>query len=361
MILISIFLILLLLGATLWLWYLSQAQFTHLDVLMTESSMTVSRFVNKLSFSHTKEAVSLLRLRRFKREEAWVVEAVQTLQPDGTVTIHRKRITSDSEQREQVTGDTPSLREEEQAHQVEEERRRLAEEEEPGRKMEEERRRLAEEERRRLAEEERQRRAEEERVRKALEVEPPSEEKHLRSDLAPLTARYSGTANLPKKVYEGSSQNITLILSRKGFVQGLHPEVSHVQEITKNKQTEQQITLDIQEKDSSEQFLEVRLLAAAFPTKGEEKQRQSLTRERLEYRWNCYFQTAGRHELALELKVVHLSEERPLGVIEQQIKVVKLDHMTQLHVRAAAVLLGTIGLMSTVVTIISNILKLKIP
>jgi hypothetical protein len=177
----------------------------------------------------------------------------------------------------------------------------------------------------------------------------------------PRMARYSGMANLPKKVYEGDSQNITLILNQKGFVPGLHPEVSHVQEITENKQTEQQITLDIQEKDSSEQFLEVRLLAAAFPTKGEEKQRQSLARERLEYRWNCYFQTAGQHELALELKVIHLSDERSLGAIEQHISVVKLDHMTRFHVQAAAVLIGTMGFVSTVVMIISNIQKLRIP
>ncbi len=276
MILISIFLILLLLGAALWLWYLSQAQLTHFAVSITESNFTLSRPVSKLSFPPLEEALSLLWFRRVRRETGFY---------------------------------PPDFFHEEVEREAEHIVPRL--------------------------------------------LLPPF--------LNPFTARYSGMANLPRKVYEGDSRNITLILNREGFVQGLHPEVSHVQEITKNKQTEQQITFDIQEKNSSEQFLEVRLRAAAFPTKGDEKQRQSLTQERLEYRWNCYFQSAGHHDIFLELKVIYLSEERPLAVIGQRIRVVKLDHMTQSHVQVAALLIGIIGLVSTVVTIISNILKLRIP
>jgi hypothetical protein len=82
--------------------------------------------------------------------------------------------------------------------------------------------------------------------------------------------RYSGTASLPKEVYQDTSQNISLILDRQSLIQGLHCETFTLEDGVAG----EQVTLDIQEKDDREQFLEVQLLAAGFSTKGEEKQRQ---------------------------------------------------------------------------------------
>jgi hypothetical protein len=207
----------------------------------------------------------------------------------------------------------------------------------------------------------------------------------------PWIARYTGSARLPKKVYEGDSQNISLILDRKLLVQGLQSETLFTTEdaVASKQVTLKRVTLDIQREDSREQFLEVELLAAALSIEGEKKQKQSLSLEKLTYQWNCQYKSAGTHEICLILKVVHQSGkrsiekikqkqkkgagtheiclvlkvlhpsgERSLGRIEQTFRVVKFDHATQHQVQIAAAITGAIALLGTAATLLSTVLGL---
>jgi hypothetical protein len=166
-----------------------------------------------------------------------------------------------------------------------------------------------------------------------------------------VTSEYSGVARLPKKVYEGDSRNITLILNRQSLRANLHYETLVTEDVASGKQ----VTLDIPEQNNSERFLEVELQAAAFTVDGDRKQKQPLQRERLEYRWNCHFQTTGYHEISLVPKVIDPSGERNFGAIEQTIMVVKLDHLTQRHVRIATIVVGVASFLSAVLGIVLGV------
>jgi len=173
--------------------------------------------------------------------------------------------------------------------------------------------------------------------------------------LPPGTAKYSGRLSFPKKVYEGDSQNVSLILDEQSFVAGLHPEIFDAEDKVNG---QKHVSLQISKNDAVEQFLEVELLAAGFVAKGEEKQQQSLALAKLEYRWNCHFKSAGNHTFSLVLKVINPSCERTIRSIEQTIKVVKFGHATQRQVQLAVLLAGAAGLVATLLTILNYILWL---
>jgi hypothetical protein len=120
---------------------------------------------------------------------------------------------------------------------------------------------------------------------------------------------------------------------------------------TRRKEGKQEILLTLRK----EGLLEAELLAAGFTTKGDVKQQQSLENNLLEYRWNCAFTSAGIHEMAVVLRVIHANNTLPLGTIEQKVKVVRFDHATQHQVRLFAITAGIAVFISSIVTIVTNI------
>lgn len=170
--------------------------------------------------------------------------------------------------------------------------------------------------------------------------------------ITPCTVEYAGEARYPKEILAGNSENVSLILDRKSFIQGLSPEVIHTEETAAGKQ----VTLDIQIEDNRKQSLEVQLMAKGFTFTGPEKQLQSLSKERLEYRWNCLYKEAGCYNYSLVLKVISPFGERNLPTIDQTVHVRHLDHMSQQHVRIAKIGTGTLTLLLIIANLLATVL-----
>ena len=161
---------------------------------------------------------------------------------------------------------------------------------------------------------------------------------------------YVGETTLPKKVYVGDSQNISVDL--KSSLALPLDEVFSVLDRMGDKHVSLQIRLD----GTAELFLEVELLAAGFSVDGEKKQRRSIkTAQKLSYRWNCYFPNSGNLAIALAFRVVSSSDIVELGAIEHVIRVVQLDHLTQRQIRIMGSIAVIAGFISTVIGIVTNI------
>ena len=150
---------------------------------------------------------------------------------------------------------------------------------------------------------------------------------------------YTGELKMPRKVYMDDSHSISINL-KPTF------EISPNDDIPLfilNSMSCEPIVMQIPMNSSSEQFIEIELLASGFTIDGEKKQRQSLTSQTLSYYWNCYFPNSADHTLSLILRLVSTSGTIPIGDIQHTIKVVKLDHLTQRQIRLMALLASIIS------------------
>jgi hypothetical protein len=150
---------------------------------------------------------------------------------------------------------------------------------------------------------------------------------------------YVGEVDLPKKVYEGDSQRLSIILHNLDKTTLMYNESLTIQEHRDRKLITVQTFSDI----NVEQFLEVELYAPWMTVDGDKRQRQPLKSQKLSYRWNCYFPNSGDHSLDLVLRQVDDSNTIELGVVQHAVKVVKFDHMTQRQVWILASLAGIVS------------------
>jgi hypothetical protein len=157
--------------------------------------------------------------------------------------------------------------------------------------------------------------------------------------LAYRRVEYVGEAALPMKVYVGDSHSISINLKPTFGILQTGAEPLRIQDTKSGKLVAVQILRD----GSLQQFLEIELLAAGLEVGGEKKQQQTLTSQTLSYRWNCYFPNSGNHTLSLILRLVSPSGTIELGAIQHNIKVVKLDHLTQRQVGLIASLAGIVA------------------
>jgi len=143
-----------------------------------------------------------------------------------------------------------------------------------------------------------------------------------------VSFRYFGEGKLPKKVYEGDSKNVTINLrpSLKSFE--IDKEPIHIQGTKKG------ISIDLQflASGNPDEYLEFEFMASGFSIEGEKKQKQPLTSNILQYQWSCFFPNSGNHDFAFIVRVVTPEHCVEIGRIENVIKVVKVDHMTQRQV-----------------------------
>ncbi len=150
---------------------------------------------------------------------------------------------------------------------------------------------------------------------------------------------YSGEAMLPKKVYVGDSNSISINLKRTSSTSSDEKSLN-----TQDSRSGKLIELQIQRDSGLEQFLEVQLLAAGLVIDGEKIQRKSLNLPTLSYNWNCYFPNSGDHLISLIIRVVSQSDTIELGSIQHSIKVAQLDHLTQRQTQLAGIISGVLGI-----------------
>lgn len=167
------------------------------------------------------------------------------------------------------------------------------------------------------------------------------------SDNSMSIVRYEGDGELPMRVYEGDSKNITLDFKRtaplskakvietlvffRNTISKTKDGVSIIVQVTKNRNLE------------IEEYLELEMIAAGFMVEGDKKQNQLLTYDKLHYQWNCYYPNSGNHNFALVFRLINSKHIIEVGRIEQTTSVVKLDHMTQRQVWNLATLAGIIS------------------
>lgn len=159
----------------------------------------------------------------------------------------------------------------------------------------------------------------------------------------PRIVKYHGLAQIPLKVYQGDSYNITLTLrpSIRNPVRNETPIKIYRQNDKVN------ITLTVSSKEK--EYLEIEMMAAGFSVDGEKKQRQLLAINTLRYQWNCFFEKSGLHSFAFIFRVVASSGDTlQIGRVEQTIKVAQIDHLTQ---RQVWILASSAGVLSGVLTL----------
>ncbi len=164
--------------------------------------------------------------------------------------------------------------------------------------------------------------------------------------------KFSGVAKLPKKVYEGDSINISVELIQE-LAKLREDNLESFQ--TKKTQEGLSISLNISAENSNAEFLELELIAAGITVSGERNQRQSLSSSNLTYRWNCLFANSGFHSYTIRFKTISPSKTKEVGVIENKLKVVKLDHLTQRQVWILATFSGFISGGLAIVEILRNL------
>jgi hypothetical protein len=181
--------------------------------------------------------------------------------------------------------------------------------------------------------------------------------RHSASILIPWdehTINYEGEVKLPKKVYVGDSQNISIDLQRVSKLLSVVEEAFSVHD----KEGGKSIILRINQASDVEKFLEVELQAAALTIDGEKKQRHILKRPnlyKLVYLWNCYFPNSGNHAIILAFRAICASDVIELGVIQHTIKVVQLAHLTQRQVHILASISAIVAFIATIIGIILSI------
>lgn len=146
---------------------------------------------------------------------------------------------------------------------------------------------------------------------------------------------FHGPAVFPKRVYEGDSCTLTIDLHRTPHVLS-GDEVSYLRRTEDSLHVSLLVNLYFVRKDLVKINLELELLAAGFEISGDRRQRQSVSSDVLRYQWNCYFPHSGSHSYALVAREIAEDENRQrvsdIGRMEENLRVVKLDHLTQRQV-----------------------------
>jgi hypothetical protein len=142
----------------------------------------------------------------------------------------------------------------------------------------------------------------------------------------PRHITYHGDGRLPKRVYVGDSQTISFSFSSHAALQ-----LAQIHQHSPG-QVRKHIILDLTIPSVEQTFLEMEILAAGVEVAGDAKQRQELTMESLSFTWNCHFKNSGNHDLAFILRLIGDSAATVLGRIEHNVKVVRIDHLTQRQV-----------------------------
>jgi hypothetical protein len=166
----------------------------------------------------------------------------------------------------------------------------------------------------------------------------------------PTTVRYVGSSQIPLKVYQGNSHNITLNLypSTRQF---LDNNIS-----VKAQRQGDRVNLTLTTSSKENEFLEIEIIAAGFSVDGDKKQKQLLTADSLKYQWNCFFEKSGTHAFAFVFRVVNTSNvSLQIGRVEQTIKVAQIDHLTQRQVWILATSAGILSGILTLAEILKNL------
>lgn len=160
---------------------------------------------------------------------------------------------------------------------------------------------------------------------------------------------YVGDATLPKKVYVGDSANLSIDLRRvRRLLSGIEETLS-----SRDKEGGKFITLLIRE----DATLEVELQAAALVFDSEKKKQEQrvASKQKLSYRWNCYFPNSGKQCITLIFNVLRSSLDNiELGVIEYTIKVVQFASLTQRQVKILSSVLAIAVFVATVIGIVTS-------
>ena len=157
----------------------------------------------------------------------------------------------------------------------------------------------------------------------------------------PRIIRYNGWAHIPLKVYEGDSYNITIDL--RPSVRRTSESVSSIRFQRMKDRDDVSLNLNILRHSGQQEFLELEILAAGFTVGGDKKQKQILTADSLRYQWNCFFENSGCHTFAVAFRVISGSDILEIGRVEQSIRVVKIDHLTQRQVWVLATVAGIVS------------------
>lgn len=171
-----------------------------------------------------------------------------------------------------------------------------------------------------------------------------------KTEAPPRIVRYDGWARIPMKVYEGDSYNITIDLrpSKRGT------SANRISVRFRKAEDRNDISVDLKvlQHSGRQEYLELEILAAGFAIEGDRKQRQALDAASLYYQWNCFFENSGCHTFALAFRVISDSSVQEIGHVEQSVKVVKIDHLTQRQVwvlaTAAGIISGSLAILEVV-------------
>lgn len=159
---------------------------------------------------------------------------------------------------------------------------------------------------------------------------------------------FYGKAQLPKRVYEGDSQNISIELKPALWTSPWNERTFKIE----NEKTGKSLQIEFaQQKASEHQYIEVEFLCAGINVDGEKKQRQPLKSSSLPFRWNCHFPNSGHYSTTFIMRLVNSSSATEIGAIEHSIKVVKFLGLTQRQVwilaTIAGILSGSLAIMET--------------
>jgi len=157
----------------------------------------------------------------------------------------------------------------------------------------------------------------------------------------PRIVRYHGVAHIPIRVYEGDSYNITVDL-RPSIREPLEG-VSSIRFQRMKDDDDVYLNLNVLRHSGQQEFLELEMLAAGFTVEGDKKQKQVLTADSLRYQWNCFFENSGNHTFAIVFRIISGSDISEIGRVEQSIRVVKIDHLTQRQVWVLASVAGILS------------------
>ncbi len=142
---------------------------------------------------------------------------------------------------------------------------------------------------------------------------------------------YVGKVNIPTRIYEGDSLDISIHLKaiHKYVYTSKIDQPVNIEEIKNGKQMS--VVLEGIRHIDDNFFLEIELLAAGLKIDGEKKQQQPIRwpHEDLKYYWNCYFENSGTHTINLILKLIRPSNTNILGTAKHTVKVVRVDHLTK--------------------------------
>lgn len=153
---------------------------------------------------------------------------------------------------------------------------------------------------------------------------------------------YTGSVQLPKKVYVGDSTNVLIRLLPEIQIYSGHESTVTSEEHAKN-QIELDIKFPVAINSNDSECLEIGLWATGFQVGGEVEQRQKLNSRELVYAWNCYFPNSGDHAYIARFRKVTGTTKVDIGHLDGRVRVVKIFNLTQNQVYAIAAIFGIPG------------------